>query len=677
MSSSNNEWVIYRKGQTSYKEIDLDTGQDKTVFDFKNGSSFDDSISSAAGLLTEDNISRVPLYRIFFLVVYRFVKITIGGLWFMAGMLWRLLTIPKRVKRTRANAAQARILLEWLGGAFVKIGQQMSLRYDLLPAAYCNELYKMQDNVPAISYKKADRILKRNLGPNYQALFTVLNLQKPVGAASIACTYKGILNNGGKIVAVKIRRPGTVKRFSADMAIIDLLFITLEFFAILKSGFSSNFRAELSQILFEEMNFKREARFQELFNIYFKKQDKLKARAPLVYKQYTTQEVMVSQFVSGFWMKDILPLYFKLENGGVITDHEAQMLAKLTELDIDPRVLAKQLIGISFYSFYECPFFHGDPHPGNILVKPNNEIVMIDFGACGVFSEKERDVMRAMHFYYSKEDVGGMVRSVIKLMEPLPNMDIDSFINDLESDWWDGFYGVKSEEPEWWERTSLRLWLAFLKQVRRYQVPIPNRVIRMVRATLLYDTVAAQLYKNINVWAEYQHYYEQKAERIKKEMNRDLLHQLFHGPNAMNYLKLQEVLEVGQMALARAKDFLSVPTYTFSQLFDKIGEFIGLFGKLIIRALSYALLAVLFVLLFHPNRDVLIEKPENFKEAIEYNLSTIGITTYEEDTSDDFDEKSAFISRVFWVLLVVEVLVIWSYLRRMYRVFAEQDQKNR
>ena len=86
---------------------------------------------------------------------------------------------------------------------------------------------------------------------------------------------------------------------------------------------------------------------------------------------------------------------------------------------------------------------------------------------------------------------------------------------------------------------------------------------------------------------------------------------------------------------------------------------------------------MLFVLLFHPNRDVLIEKPENFKEAIEYNLSTIGITTYEEDTSDDFDEKSAFISRVFWVLLVVEVLVIWSYLRRMYRVFAEQDQKNR
>ncbi len=676
MDSTKKDWIAYENAQTPYKEIDLNPSPEE--IDFSSGEGFEEQIYSAASLFSKDKIDPVPFLSIVHIVLFRLMKIIIGGIVFFSWKFFHLLTQRSNV-RMKKDAILARKIFEVLGGAFVKLGQQMSLRYDLLPGTYCREFYKMQDKVPPITPRKVMRVIKDALGPEYNNVYSLLNIHEPVGSASIACTYKGVLKKNGKVVAVKIRRPGIIKNFGADLVIVDWMFYILEGINYLKPGFSKNFRRELKQILFEEMNFRREARYQELFNQYFEDQKTLKVSSPKVYLELTRENIMVSDFVSGFWMKDILPLFFKKENNSPLTENEKKALRHLKEKNIDPKVLATQLIGISFYSFFECPFFHGDPHPANILVKPNNEFIMIDFGACGVFSERERNIMRNIHQHYAQEDVGGMVKSAIELMQPLPNIDIEAFIRDLEDDWWTSFYGVKSHNAEWWERTSLKLWLSFLKQVRNYQIPIPSKVIRMIRATLLYDTIAAQLYKNINVWDEYQKFFQGKAEQVKNEMQEQFFHQLIHGPDPINYLKLKEVMSLANLALIRTKSFLSNPFFEFSRLSNKFIEVLNLGGNFLFVVIRYSVVAVILSIFIHKDHLGLIFHEGLLNEAMYHHgdiaskFAMFG-TKYIENVKV-FHNTSTLLRNIFWGWLFINMITLFFYLKRFQEVLTRNDQR--
>lgn len=584
-------------------ESTTSAADESSVEDFCARASAENSATESASLATPDEagwaLSEALPQPGRVAVGLRMIRISGGVIGFFFHKYWagrarrRLGEGEDKSRLDRESGERLVRMLERFGGAAVKIGQQMSMRRDMLPKAYCDALEQFLDDVAegidpakvrqivAGTLRANQKLLDRGLLPercnDEKALSSVFpsfdpenpegtsfDAENPVGKASIACVYRAVLHSGEKVV-VKVMRPGIAHKIAVDLKVLDCVCRVLEFLTIVWPGWTKTFREQLRSMLSEELNFRKEIRYQELFRLYHRRRGKYRISAPKVYYPYSGKEVIVAEFIQGVSVRDLQAALDRRDEGA---------LELLDRLNIDRKVLAKHLIRASFYAFFECPFFHGDPHPGNILVQPDNRIYLVDFGACGVFAEKERKVLRQLHRFKSQGDVGGMVQCVIKLAEPIPPIDVLGFTKDLENVWWHGLYGVESKHPEWWERTSVRLWAGLLDLTRDCHIPMPLNMLRMIRATLLYDTVAARLHPKINVFREYRKYNEDYAERVKCKMIRSVLRQSLMGPDPSHFVRAQEAMDTANLALFRFRQFLDAPFPEFQALVDKIWTFI-------------------------------------------------------------------------------------------------------
>jgi ubiquinone biosynthesis protein len=533
--------------------------------------------------------------------------------------------------------------MEGLGGVFIKVGQQLSQRPDILPPAYCDELREFLEDVgERIPLPAVEATIKRRTGKTISETFRTFD-PDPVGSASVSCVYKASLYTGEE-VAVKVRRPGIEKTFSADLKALKWVTHLVEFLTIWRPGMTRNLRVELERLLFEELDFLIEARYQELFRRYLKRRKKLKVTAPKVYYEYSSSELMVSEFITAYKMTDIIT---------ALEQNDEAFLANLYRDRIDPKRLAKQLVRSRYYTFHECPLFHGDPHPANILVQPDNQIVMIDFGACGVFSERDRNQMWYLNRYYAKENVAGMVNMVIGIMEPVePVRGLYAFRKDLTDAWWQGFYGIKSKHAEGWERSSVFLWLKYFQLVREHQIPIGRNVVRMVRATLLYDTVAARLYPDINVFKEFEKYTEDVARRTRRRIEKCGIRQLLRGPDDSNFIKLQQIADVGNGLLYKAQRFLEDPGFSFAAVAGKIYSAIRSFARLSLLVGSLAIIGAIVIGAY----ALSFWKPKLLTDAMSGPLGQRPFVTA---------------VTVFWLLTAVGMIL--AYARRVYLRFGDLD----
>jgi ubiquinone biosynthesis protein len=208
----------------------------------------------------------LPLFSWVYLIAY-----------ILFGNLWDKLRGRDSLER---RAARLRMGLEKIGGTFVKFGQQVAMRIDLVPWAYCVELAKMLDKMPPFSREEALAAIERNTGKPWDEIFAVFD-PEPIGSASIACVYQAVLKDGSR-VAVKIRRPGIGELFMADFRVLDWIMNLVEFLTIVRPGFTRNLRREFQETLLEELDFTKEARFQEIFRRTSKKSGKKFFTAPKV-----------------------------------------------------------------------------------------------------------------------------------------------------------------------------------------------------------------------------------------------------------------------------------------------------------------------------------------------------------------------------------------------------------
>jgi ubiquinone biosynthesis protein len=225
--------------------------------------------------------------------------------------------------------------------------------------------------------------IERNLGKPLGDVFEILD-PEPIGSASLSCVYQARLKNGEQ-VAVKVRRPGIEPRIAADLRALDSASDRGRDAHHHSPGMTCAFRQDLQTILFREFNFRTEARYTDLFRRRGQKRGD-DVTAPRVYFQYCTEEVMVSEFVSGFWIWEIM---------AAVDSNDEEFLLKLAEQGIDPKTLASKLTVTMNREVLEELFFHSDPHPANIVVMPNNKICFIDFGAIGRFHGEPRNIPRA------------------------------------------------------------------------------------------------------------------------------------------------------------------------------------------------------------------------------------------------------------------------------------------
>ena len=566
-------------------------------------------------------------------------RLAIFGLWWLLHQI----TYSDKEERQRANARKFRDMINKLSGVLIKVGQQLSQRPDLISPAYCDELANFLEEVDEnISPEDIEAAIKRQTGKSVAEAFAYFDWDA-VGRASVSCVYKAVLHSGDE-VAVKIRRPRIEKLFAADLQAINWTLHLIEFMTIWRPGMTKNFRLELRALLIEELDFKREARYQELFRRYHNRRKKLKVTAPKIYYEYSGREVMVSEYVHGIRVSQII----KAKDEG-----NELLLAELKDLGIEPKTLAKRLVRSRYYSFHECPLFHGDPHPANILVQPNNRIIMIDFGACGVFSQRDRNLMWQLNQYYAQEDVAGMVNMVIGIMEPVdPVRGIHQFKRDLIDAWWTGFYGIKSNHAQWWERSSFWLWLRFFQLIRKHQVPIPRNVVRMIRATLLYDTVAARLHPKINVFKEFQKYSKSVARRTRRDIEKCAVRQMMLGPDDWNFLKAQQIADVSNGLLFRLQRFLDDPGFNFMSIAGKVYSAIRAAVRAFLLAAGGAAVTAITIVLLYWTGLVEANAPLNpFKISGSYGVVQV----------------------IVLVLFLVIATLLLVYGRRIYLRFGDVD----
>lgn len=499
--------------------------------------------------------------------------------------LWQWLTVAAHLQlaliqdRFAGNGSQesrARRLrqsLERAGGTFVKLGQQVAMRIDLLPWAYCVEFSRMLDRMAPFPLEQALAAIERAAGRPWQEVFDSFD-PEPIGSASIACVYQARLKDGTH-VAIKVRRPGIGDIFLADFRILDGLFGVVEALALVRPGFTRNLRRELRETLMEELDFRREAQFQHAFRHNARRKSRRTFfTAPRVYFEFSNDDVLVQEFVTGMWLSEVI---------ATVEEGDATGLALMRQLNIDPGLVGRRILWASFWSIEENLFFHADPHPANIVVGPDSTVTFIDFGSCGSFNDEQRSALEQIGTSMRRDDAEGMARGSLKLFEPMPPVDLPGLMKEAQAEYVRVLYTfrTKAKHTEWWERTSARLWLAMIRMARQRNLPMALGMLRMIRATLLYDTIVLRLDKSIDRYDEYERFRGDRAsfarDRWRKRV-RDSREQLL--------LRADEWLVTGDDLLERAKHALSIPAASFSSLIEKSVFAVATMG----RAVGLALL---------------------------------------------------------------------------------------
>lgn len=306
--------------------------------------------------------------------------------------------------------AKMRLVCEELGPTFVKFGQILSNRPDLIPLELSLELEKLQENVPPMSQKEARKVVETELKDSVEDLFAWFD-SEPFASASMAQVHKATLHSG-KRIALKVQRSGIFDVIVEDIKVMYKVAEVLEKrIPSIKSfdpvGLVKNFESSI----LKELDFINESINVERFYNNIRNDDTLEqfAYAPIVYKEFTTAKVLALEFISGIKINKI---------------------DELNEKGFDTKLIARRL-AISYYKqIFEYGFFHADPHPGNLLVLSNGHIAYLDFGMMGSMLPRDINIFGKLFISISYRNVREIIKSLLKLS----NTVVIANMRDLEFD---------------------------------------------------------------------------------------------------------------------------------------------------------------------------------------------------------------------------------------------------
>lgn len=278
--------------------------------------------------------------------------------------------LPSKPAATHAaNSSSAperlRQTLEALGPCFVKLGQILATRADLLGPAWTSELSKLQDAVSTQPWETMQTVLQESLGERWRENFRSFQ-QEPIAAASMAQVYKAVLSTGEEVV-VKVQRPGLRLLISADLRLLHLLAQLIDERGLFPSYRLPAMVAALSDAMLDELDFRCEAHNCLAVREHMHKFEHV--HIPQVYMELCSAQVMVQEFIPGIPVSDVERLQKTVIQGDVLAERGAQAFLHM--------VLQNGL-------------YHADPHPGNVMVLPNDEVAFIDFGLVGALSSRRK-----------------------------------------------------------------------------------------------------------------------------------------------------------------------------------------------------------------------------------------------------------------------------------------------
>ncbi len=307
--------------------------------------------------------------------------------------------VTKRIKARIAKKKgfplekRLRLTLERLGPTFIKFGQVLSVRPDLIPKAYIKELEKLQDNVPPFPYAIAKEQIKKELNKNINEVFAEFE-KNPIASASISQVHKAVLKNK-KIVAVKIQRPDVKQIMETDIEIMFYVAKLLENrMPKIKALNPTKIIDEFAKWTEKELDFKKEAINAKRFAKNFSKSKIVKI--PEIYEQLTTSKILVMEFIDGIELHNIKQI-------------------KKEKINLKP-LIDKGFEAILTQVFIHG-FFHADPHPGNIIITKDRKIAFVDFGIVGHFDENLKQKSIDLFYGIIQNDTETIVNTLTELSD--------------------------------------------------------------------------------------------------------------------------------------------------------------------------------------------------------------------------------------------------------------------
>ena len=462
-------------------------------------------------------------------VLSRQIDIFMAAGKFMLYLWWDSIFPQDSLQHKKNRAAWLVNTLIDLGPTFIKIGQSLSTRADLLPLEYIEALGTLQDQVPAFSSQEAMSMIQLELGKPVQLIYKEFE-SNPLAAASLGQVHRAKLYTGEDVV-VKIQRPGLEALFNLDFKILlQLIKFCNRYFVGMRKYNLNLIYDEFFNLLFQEIDYIQEGKNSDKFRENFQGHSHI--IVPKVYWQYTTTKILTLEYKPGIKINDKATLQACGIN-----------LTKINERGIS--CYLKQLL--------QDGFFQVDPHPGNMAINPDGSIIFYDFGMMSEIGTLDKDQMIKTFFAILKKDSNEVVDTLISmgLIEPMPNMTpVKRLITFLLDKFTDkpldvkALGEVKSELYEMFEQQPFRL---------------PAQMIFILKALTTLDGIARTLDPQYNLTASAQPFVRSIAITKSKgnaiaqlsKKTKDFLQYQLTKPNRTEVLfkKLEERVERGELQL--------------------------------------------------------------------------------------------------------------------------------
>jgi predicted unusual protein kinase regulating ubiquinone biosynthesis (AarF/ABC1/UbiB family) len=305
---------------------------------------------------------------------------------------------PTRPERMRAA-------LEQLGGAWIKLGQMLALRLDLLPAAYCDELFKLLNDVQPFPYADVREIVQQELGAPPEAVFRSFET-KPFASASIGQVHRAELKTG-EAVAVKVQRPHIRETMRADIDLMYQVAALLDLTHFFGATHSRHIIDEFARWTKDELDYLNEAR--QSVQLWENARDDPLERIARVYRRYTTSRVLTSELIDGIPLIDIVV---------AVRAGDHAYLQGLEQRGYSLETVVRHLDWNMLNQVYVYGYFHADLHPANLYVLPGNAIGYVDFGMIGQLPGEVRDSLTRYSWLLFQRDVEAAVKELMRWLSP-------------------------------------------------------------------------------------------------------------------------------------------------------------------------------------------------------------------------------------------------------------------
>ena len=351
-----------------------------------------------------------------------------------------------------------------LGPTFVKLGQALSARADLLPPEYIDALSKLQDNIPPVPFDRIRAVLVQELGDDLENFYTELD-PNPVASASIGQVYNATLKNG-QLVVIKVVRPGALETFEQDLEILtDIANWARDHTALGQVYDLPSLVDEFAFTVRNEFNYMREGRNADTFRQNFYNDSRV--YIPRVYWDLTTQRVITLERIGGYKIND---------------------LAGLDQAHINRRIVAENLMHFALRQVFEFGFYHADPHSGNFFVQPDGSLAVMDFGMVGRLTTQTKRAFLGIAVGIQRANPDILVDELTAAGIYTHGIQRRTLVRDMDR-LFDLFSGGAISDL-----TGTQLFREIMQIALRHNLQLPSELVAMTRAITIAEGTGIMLY---------------------------------------------------------------------------------------------------------------------------------------------------------------------------------------